>query len=343
MFLKPRFSALRSAAATVIAVFALSSAAFVVHSAPLSNRTIKIIVPFGPGGVADLTARAVAQKMAENMGQSVVVENKPGAGGVAAGDTVAKSEPDGHTLLLMSNGTAVSAGLFKSLPFDTVKDFAPISMLGFFDIALVVPQNSPHKTLADLVTFARANPGKLNLGSVNIGSTQNLSAELLKTVANVQAQIVPFNGTPAVINALRGGQIDAAVEILSPMLPQINAGAVRALAVFGDKRSTALKDVPTAAQSGLAGFYASSWNALAAPARTPKDVVDRLNREVQAALNSPDVAKRLLDLNIDATPSTPAQLADLLAAEIKRWAEVIARAKIATQYTSAGFCSLIGA
>ena len=185
--------------------------------------------------------------------------------------------------------------------------------------------------MADLVTFARANPGKLNIGTINIGSTQNLSAELFKTAASIQAQIVPFNGTPAVINALLGGQLDAAVEILSPMLPQINANALRALAVFGDKRSMALKDVATAAQSGLTNFSASSWNALAAPAKTPTDVIARLNREVRAALESPDTKKRLLDLNIEAIPSTPEQLATLLAAETRRWTEVIVKAKIPLQ------------
>ena len=315
----------------ILAALAVSTMALPTHAQPLSSRAIKIVVPFGAGGVADLTARIVAQKMADNMGQPVVIENKPGAGGVVAGDTVAKAEADGHTLLLMSNGTAVSAGLFKSLPYDTIKDFAPVSTLGFFDIAVVVPQNSPYKTLPELLAFARAHPGKLNIGTINVGSTQNLSAELFKSTANIQVQIVPFNGTPAVITALRGGQIDAAVEILSPMLPQINANAISALAVFGDKRSTVLKDVPTAAQSGLANFSAASWNALAAPAKTPKDVVARLNREVKAALDSPDVKKRLLDLNIDATYSTPEQLATLLAAEIRRWSEVIAKAKIPTQ------------
>jgi len=156
-------------------------------------------------------------------------------------------------------------------------------------------------------------------------------AELLKSSAKIDVQVVPFNGTPAVITALRGGQIDAAVEILSPMLPQISANALSALAVMGTKRSVALKDVPTAAQSGLAGFNAASWNALAAPAKTPKDIIARLNKEVLAALNSPDVRKSLLDLNIEASPSTPAQLSDLLAAEILRWSDVIAKAKIPTQ------------
>ena len=315
----------------IFAALAISVWALPAYPQPLPGRAIKIVVPFGAGGVADLTARIVAQKMSDNMGQSVVIENKPGAGGVVAGDTVAKADADGHTLLLMSNGTAVSAGLFKALPYDTVKDFAPISTLGFFDIAVVVPQNSPYKTLPELLAFARANPGKLNIGTINVGSTQNLAAELFKSSASIQAQIVPFNGTPAVITALRGGQIDAAVEILSPMLPQIQANAISALAVFGEKRSVVLKDVPTAAQSGLANFSAASWNALAAPAKTPKDVVARLNREVKAALDSPDVKKRLMDLNIDATSSTPEQLANLLNAEIRRWSEVIVRAKIPTQ------------
>ena len=301
------------------------------YAQPLSSRAIKIVVPFGAGGVADLTARIVAQKLAESMGQPVVIENKPGAGGVVAGDVVAKAEPDGHTLLLMSNGTAVSAGLFKTLPFDTLRDFAPISTLGFFDIAIVVAQDSPYKSLTELLSFARANPGKLNIGTINIGSTQNLSAELFKTMAGIQAQVVPFNGTPAVITALRGGQIDAAFEILSPMLPQINAHSVRALAVLGNKRSLAQKDVPTVAQSGLKGYSVASWNALAAPAKTPKEVIARLNREVQAVLNTPDVKKRLADLHIEASPSTPAQLGDLLTTEIKRWSEVIVRSKIPTQ------------
>jgi tripartite-type tricarboxylate transporter receptor subunit TctC len=294
-------------------------------------KPIKIIVPFGAGGVADLTARTVAQKLTQSLGQSVVVENKPGAGGVVASDTVAKAEPDGHTLLLMSNASAVSATLFKSLPFDTVRDFTPVSTLGFFDIAIVAPTDSKFKNLAELLAHARANPGKLNIGSINIGSTQNLAAELFKTHAGVDLQIVPFNGTPAVINALRGGQIDAAVEILAPVMGQIKGGALRALAVTSEKRSVLLPDVPTAAESGLPGYLASSWNALAAPARTPKDVVARLNREVAAALQSSEVRSRLHELGVEARASTPEQAHELLVSEIKRWGEVIERAKIPKQ------------
>jgi tripartite-type tricarboxylate transporter receptor subunit TctC len=295
------------------------------------SKAVRIVVPFGAGGVADLTARTVAAKMAEGLGQSVVIENKPGAGGVVAGDAVAKADPDGHTLLLMSNGTAVSAGLFKSLPFDTLKDFAPISTLGTFDIAIIVPANSRFKTLGELLAFARANPGKLNVGSINVGSTQNLAAELFKTAAGIDAQIVPFNGTPAVVTALRGGQVEVAVEILGPVMSQISAQALRALAVTGDKRAAVLPEVPTAKEAGVANLSASSWNALAAPAKTPAAVIARLNKEITAALNAPDVKKKLADLNVDAQASSPEQTAALLASDIRRWGEVITRAKIPQQ------------
>ena len=299
----------------MIALMACTALAPLASAQTFPTKAIRIVVPFGAGGVADLTARTVAQKLSETLGQSVVVDNKPGAGGVVAGDLVAKAEPDGHTLLLMSNGTAVSAGLFKSLPFDTLRDFAPVSTLGFFDIAIVTPAESRFKTLADLLSYARANPGKLNIGSINIGSTQNLAAELFKTTSGADMQIVPFNGTPAVITALRGGQIDAALEVLAPVLPQINAKALRALAVTGDKRAAVLPDVPTARESGLPSFVASSWNALAAPAKTPKAVIARLNKEVAAALASPEVKKKLADLNVEAQAGTPEQMAELLASD----------------------------
>ena len=295
------------------------------------SKALKIVVPFGAGGVADLTARTVAQKMGENMGQSIVIENKPGAGGVVATDAVAKSAPDGYTLLLMSNATAVSAGLFKSLPYDAEKDLIPLSVLGTFDIAIVVPQESKFASLADLLAFAKVNPGKLNIGSINVGSTQHLAAELFKSTAGIDAQVVPFNGTPAVLTALRGGQIDVGVEILAPVLPQIKGQALRALAVTGDKRAAALPQVPTAKEAGVKTLYAASWNALAAPAKTPRDIVQRLNQEIQSALNNPDVRKKLIDMNVDPQPGTLQQAADLLSSETKRWGDVIQRAGIAKQ------------
>jgi tripartite-type tricarboxylate transporter receptor subunit TctC len=296
-------------------------------------RPIRVVVPFGAGGVADLTARAVGQKLGEQLGQGVVIDNRPGAGGVTAGSLVAQAEPDGYTLLLMSNGTAVSEGLFHKLPFNAQKDFAPVSLLGTFDIAVVVPEHSPFRTLADLLAYAKANPGKLNIATVAIGSTQNLAAELFKTTAGIAAQVVPFNGTPAVITALRGGSVDAAVEILAPVKSQIAAKALRALATFGDKRPTGLPEVPTAAETGgaLANLRIASWNALAAPARTPAPVLLRLNAELKKALATPELRRKLADLNVDARWSTPEDLGNLLASDIRRWSDVIARAKIPRQ------------
>jgi len=294
-------------------------------------KPVRIVVPFAAGGVGDLTARTVGQELSRLLGQGVVIENRPGAGGVVAAETVARAEPDGHTLLLMSNGTAVSAGLFAKLPFDTVRDFAPISTLGTFDIAVVAGAESAFKTLGDVVAFAKANPGKLNVGSINIGSTQHLTAELFKAAADIDVQVVPFNGTPALINALRGRQVDVAVEILGPTLTHVKAGALRVLATTGTRRASQLPDVPTAREAGVKDLLASSWNALAAPARTPRAVVDRLARDVATALASVDVKQKLANLNVDAHASTPEQTAELLATDIKRWTGVIDRAGIPRQ------------
>ncbi len=303
-----------------------------LHAQPaFPSRGLRIVVPFAAGGVGDLTARIVAGALAERLGQPVVVENRPGAGGVVAAEAVARAEPDGHALFLMSNGTAVTAGLFKSLPFDTVKDFTPVSTLGFFDIAVVAHPDAPFKSFAELLAYAKANPGKLNIGSINIGSTQHLAAELFKSSAGIDAQIVPFNGTPNLIGALRGRQVDVGVEILAPVLAQIRGGALRALAVAGEKRSVVLPEVPTAVESGVSGFVASSWNALAAPAKTPRPVIDRLQREIAASVADAEVQKKLRELNIDPRSSTPEQAAALLVNDIKRWSGVIERAGIPKQ------------
>jgi tripartite-type tricarboxylate transporter receptor subunit TctC len=313
------------------------ASAVAMFTAPLAmaqgfpSKPLRIVVPFAAGGAGDLTARIVAAELSVSLGQPVTIENRPGAGGVVAAETVARAEPDGHTMFLMSNGTAVTASLFKSLPYDTLKDLAPVSTLGTFDLAVLVPSDSPYKTLGELVAFAKANPNKLNVGSINIGSTQNLAAELFKSTADIDAQIVPFNGTPALVGALRGKQVDVGVEILGPALTQIKAGAFRALAVTGKKRSSALPEVPTAVEAGVKEFQASSWNALAVPGKTPRPVIDRLNKDIVAALAKPDVKKKLADLNIDADPSTPDEAAQLLASDIKRWGAVIERANIPKQ------------
>ncbi|CAM8633983.1 PBP2_Bug27 domain containing protein [Comamonadaceae bacterium] len=317
----------RRSALAAIAASALAAAVPALADT-FPSKPIRIVVPFGAGGVADLTARTVAQKLSESLGQPVIIDNKPGAGGVGAGEAVAKAEPDGHTLLLMSNGTAVSAGLFKTLPFDAQRDFAPVSTLGFFDLAVLASANAPYKNLGELMAFAKANPGKLNVGTINIGSTQHLAAELFKSRTGLDFLIVPFNGTPALTTALRGGQVDVAIEILGPMMGQVSSKAVLPLAILGDERAAQVPDVPTVMQSGVANFDVSSWNALAAPAKTPKDVIARLNKEVQAALAHPDVKKKLFELNVSARGSTPEKLGELLGSEIKRWGEVITKSGV---------------
>jgi len=324
-----RRSYLTGAALSAVALVA----APVVAQTAFPTKPLKIVVPNAAGGAADITARTVAQKLSEVLGQAVVIENKPSAGGIVAGELVARADPDGHTLLLISSGTAVSASLFKALPFDTVKDFTPVSKLASFDLVLAVSETGRFKTIADLLAFARANPGKLNVGTPQIGTTQNLAAELFASTAGLSIQIVPFNGTPPVINALRGGEIDAMVDILGPLMPQVQSKALRPLALMGDKRFPGLPDVPVLRESGaaLANFNVASWNGLAVPAKTPRDVVVKLNREIQTILNAPDVKKRLSDLNLNAQSSTPEQVAEVLAADIKRWHEVITKAKIEKQ------------
>jgi len=292
------------------------------------ERPITLVVPFGPGGIADLTARTVAQAMSVSLKQPIVVDNKPSAGSIVGSTAVAQAAPDGYTLLLMSNANAVSASLFKKLPFDVTQAFAPIGTLGVFDLALFVNADSRFKSVAELVADAKARPGKLTLGTIAVGSTQHLSAELFKTRAGIDVLVVPYKGSPAVLTALRAGEIDAAFEILGPMLPQLQAKAVRALAVTSDKRFAALPDVPTMGQAGVANYSVASWNALAAPAKTPQPVIDRLNAAANEALKLPAVQERLLGLGVRPQGGTPQQLATLLAGEIAHWREVIRAAKI---------------
>ena len=317
------------AALLTLVLVAAAACARAADSYP--SKPIRIVVPFGAGGIADLTARTVADKMGESLRQPVVIENRPGAGGVVATQSVARAEPDGYTLLLMSNGNAVSVGLFKSLPFDTVNDFVPISTLGFFDLVIVTRADSPLRSLREVIAAARERPGKLNVGTINIGSTQNLAAELFKSRAGLDVQIVPFNGTPALVAAVLGGSVDAGVEILGPVRPQIAANKLRALAVMGSKRRADLPDVPTVSESGLADFDVASWNALAAPAHTPADVIARLNREVNAAVASQEVKAKLAELGVEARASSPESARALLTSEIRRWSEVIRAAGIERQ------------
>jgi tripartite-type tricarboxylate transporter receptor subunit TctC len=317
---------------TALAALVLGAAfAAPVHAQNFPTKPIRIIVGFAAGGVADVTARVVAEKLSTQLGQQVLVENRPSAGGIVAAEAVAKADPDGYTLLLMSNGNAVSASLFKSLPYDTLADFAPVSTLGFFDIAVVVNADSKINSMKELLAYAKANPGKLNIGTINVGSTQHLSAELFKAMAGVDAVTVPFKGSPAVVTALRSNDVQVAFDMLAPIMPQAKGGAVKILAITSDQRFPGLPDVPTVAESGVTGYQASSWNAIAAPAKTPRPIIDRLSKEIATVLAMPDVKERLQGLGVTARASTPEQTRQLLATDVEKWRRVIETAKIEKQ------------
>ena len=321
----------RKAAAKLVIGVALLAAAAAASSQAYPARPIRLVVGFAPGGVADVTARVVAQKLAEVLGQPVVVDNRPSAGGIVAAEAVAKADPDGYTLLLMTNGNAVSASLFKTLPYDTRKDFAPVSTLGFFDVAIVAGEGSRLDSIAAVLAYARANPGKLDIGTINIGSTQYLSAELFRSMTGIDATIVPFRGSPAVVTALRSGEVGIAFEMLAPILPQAKAGAVKNLGIASERRAPGLPDVPTVAESGVAGYAATSWNAIAAPAKVPASIVERLNRAINEALQDPAVRQKLAAQGVTARGGTPAEMRELLERDIDKWRKVIRDAKIEPQ------------
>ena len=293
------------------------------------TKPVQIVVPFAAGGVADLTARVVAQKLSERMGQQFVVENKPSAGGIVAAQTVMQAKPDGYTLLLVSNGTAVSVSLFKSLPFDPVKDFAPVSTLGFFSLAIVTYGDSKIASLKDFVAAGKS--ANLNVATINIGSTQHLAAELFKSTAGMDFTVVPYKSSPDVVKAVTQQDVQVTFEILSPLLPHIKSGALRPLAVTSDRRFAGLPNVPTVIESGFPGYAVSSWNGIAAPAGTPSAIIERLNSEINAVVAVPDVKQKLLDLGVDARAGSPDALKQLLVGEIEKWKAVVERAKIEKQ------------
>jgi len=298
---------------------------------PYPQRPINVLVPFAAGGIADLTVRAVTQAMSGPLGQPIVIDNRPSAGSIVASQAVAGAPPDGHTVLLMSNGHAVAPHLFKKLGFDPQKDFAPVCVLGRFGLAAFVSASSSFTSLAQCVAHAKKNPGKLTVGSVAIGSTQHLSALLFLQRAGIEAVVVPYKSTPNLLGALRAGEVDLVFEILGPWLPQVVGGAVRALAVTSHDRDPELPQVPTVAEAGgpgLAGYAVQSWNGLAVPAKTPADVVARLNQVANEALAQPGVIKQLKALAVRTQGGTPEQMRQWLAAETKHWGDVVTTAKL---------------
>ena len=295
---------------------------------PYPSKPVRLLVPFGPGGVGDITSRAVMQKMSESIGQQIIIDNRPSAGGIVATETVAKSEPDGYTLYLMNNTNAVSAAMFKKLPYDTLKDFETVSTIGGFSIVVLVSPDSPAKTIKELISLAKASSGKFNIGSINIGTTQHLSAELFKSIGGLDITSVPFNNTAGVLTALRGGSVQVAMEFLPPVLGQIRANSLRAVAVSSMTRSPMLPNVPTLHESGLADYEVNSWNGIAVAAKTPKAIVERLNKEIHAAVNSPLIAQRFQELGVSQNLSTPEGMRKLMVEEIAKWNALIDKTKI---------------
>ena len=304
---------------------------FARGQAAYPTRPVRFILPFAAGGVADVTSRLTAEKLSEKLGQRFVVENQPGAGGINAARTVLGAAPDGYTVGLVTNGTAISVPLFRALPFDPVKEFALISQLGTFDLVFVANAESPLRTLQDFVKAAREKPGKLNVGTINIGSTQNLGAELFKSSAGLDFQIVPYRGTPEIIVALLRNDVDLMIDFYAPARAGLTDGKLRALAVSGTSRSSALPNVPTVQESGIAGYEVTSWNGMFAPQGTPADVINVVNRSLAETLANPDVKKQYADVGIEAKASSPADLATRLRQDIDKWAKVIEQAKIPKQ------------
>ena len=295
------------------------------------ERPVHIVVPFGPGGLGDITMRTLGERLAPLLGKPVVVENQPGAGGVTAALNVKKARPDGHTLLCVVNGTAIAVSLFRQLPYDPRKDFAPVSLVTFFDLVILSGSGSKYATLEALVAAAKASPGKLNFATINPGSTQNLSAQLFKSVAGIDVQVVPFRTSADAAAAVLAGNADAVFESYAAMKGLIAGGKLRPLAVTAPKSFGYLPGVPTAAQAGVPGYAVTGWNALAAPAGTPPEVVAILNKHVNTVIAQPDFKARLLELGTLAYAGAPEELGRQLATDIAKWRDVIEKAGIRKQ------------
>jgi tripartite-type tricarboxylate transporter receptor subunit TctC len=306
----------------------LAAGSRAVEAQPYPSKPIRIVVGYAAGGAADITARLVAQKLSVALGQPVVIDNRPGAGGIIAGETVAKAEPDGHSLLHMNYGNAVSVALFKSLPYDIERDFAPISPMGFFDVLVLVNKGSPLDGVRDVVAAANATPDRINVGTVSIGSGQHMAAELFKAVAGANLTIVPFKSTPALVAALKNNDIQVAFEIAAPVMSLVKSGELKALAVSSRKRFSGLPDVPTVLESGIANYDVTAWNGVAAPAKTPRAIVDRLNKEINAVLALPEIRQKFQELGIDARGGSPEDLEAILSSEIVKWKQLASDMKL---------------
>lgn len=295
------------------------------------SRDITLVLPFGPGGIADITARIVANALGKKLGQQIIILNQPGAAGATAARAVLNAEPDGYTLALFSNGTAISVPLFKKLPFDPVAEFVPVSSLAYFDFVFVTKADSRFKTLKDVLDAAKAQPGALNVGTINTGSSQNLAAELFKSVTGVDFTIVPYKATPDLQVALLGGELDMIIDSQTALKSALQQNQAIAIASSGPQRSILTIDVPTATELGVSGFDVTSWNAIFAPQGTPPDIVSALNAALIEVLADEAVRKRFTDLGVEARSSTPQEIGKRLADDIAKWGAVIETTNIPQQ------------
>jgi len=292
------------------------------------RQPIRILVPYGPGGAGDMTIRLLANKLSQNLKQPFVIENRPGAGGIAAMRAVLSAPADGYTLGEMGNGQAISMSLFQSLPYNVLKDFTQISVAANFAMLLVVPPTSPYKTVRDVIDAARKAPGKLNLGAINPGSTQNLSAYLFQQVSEAEFTIVTYRTTPDLVTALLRGDVDLGFDYFAGLESTIGPDKLRVIATSGEVRDPLLKDVPTAKESGLPAYVVTSWNGVGAPAGVPAEIITALSAEIRRALEAPDVRDRMLRLGLEARGSTPEEMRNRMAADAAKWREVIEKAGI---------------
>lgn len=313
-----------------LALLAVLPAAALAQGA-FPERPVRIIIPFGPGGLADITMRTLGERLTPLLGQQVVVENMPGAGGVTAALAAKKAKPDGHTLLVVVNGSAIAKSLFKQLPYDVEKDFAPVSLVTYFDLLILVNPKSKYGTLKDLIAAAKASPGKLNFATINPGSTQNLSAQLFKSVAGVDATIVPFRTSADAAAAVVSGEVDAVFESYAAMKGLVSGARLKPLASTATRSFGYLPELPTVMQAGLPNYEVSGWNALAAPAGTPAQAIAILNRHINTVIAQPDFKAKLLDFGTLAYAGTPEELRAQLAKDVVKWREVIEKAGIPKQ------------
>jgi len=304
-----------------VVVFALSTSAF---AQTWPAKPIKWIVPFAPGGTTDILARTIGEKLTVALGQPVIIENKPGAGGGVGAEFTAKAPPDGYTIMGGTISThAINASLYKSLPYDPVKDFVPITLIARVPNMLVVNPEIPAKNVAELITLLKANPGKYSFASSGNGTSQHLSGELFKSIAGVDMQHIPYKGSPPALQDVVGGQVAMTFDNITTAWPLAKGGKLRALAVTTSKRSEIAPDVPTLSESGLTGYEVGSWQGVFAPAATPPAIVKRLNAEIVKIINMPDVKEKLIGLGAEPVGNTSEEFAALVKTEVVKWAEVV--------------------